>query len=208
MNTVTIRKLAAAGGILGFSIAAMAVAMLYFQGEESSVSPTIGRFVAVERPLADFAFTDGAGKSVHLADFAGKVLLLNLWATWCAPCVKEMPSLDRLQAELGGPNFQVLAVAQDREGGVVVLPFMKELGIKALLPYLDASASAGKVLGVQGLPTSILIGRDGREIARLLGGADWDSTEFRHQIGEARERTYSRRNMGSGQIVEESGDRR
>ena len=186
MSAETIRKLAMVGAILGFGMAALAGAMLLFHGGgETLVPAAVGRFVAGERPVADFAFTDGAGKPVTLADFAGKVVLLNLWATWCAPCIKEMPSLARLQTELGGADFQVVALAQDRGGAPVVLPFLEKLGVKSLATYLDAPGAAGKAFAVQGLPTSLLIGRDGRETARLLGGADWDGPATRGRILEA-----------------------
>ena len=184
MSPERVRTLAMIGMVLGFGIAGVAgvASLLLPSGPEPA---PVGRFQAADRPAAEFAFTDGAGKPVRVADFAGKAVLLNLWATWCAPCIKEMPSLDRLQSELGGPGFQVVAVAQDRGGAVVVLPFLEKLGVKALAPYLDSPGAAGKALGVQGLPTSILIGRDGREAARLLGGADWDSPATRRQISEA-----------------------
>ena len=184
MSPEAIRKLALAGVVLGFGAAAVAGGFLLF-GPGGPEPAAVGRFQVSDQPARDFAFTDGAGKPVTLADFAGKVVLLNLWATWCAPCIKEMPSLARLQTELGGADFQVVALAQDRGGAPVVLPFLEKLGVKSLAPYLDAPGAAGKAFAVQGLPTSLLIGRDGRETARLLGGADWDGPATRGRILEA-----------------------
>ena len=183
MSPEQVRKLALAGVVLGFGSAAVAGYFVLTAPGGPEPAP-VGRFQVSQRPAAEFAFTDGAGKPVRLADFAGKAVLLNLWATWCVPCIREMPSLDRLQSELGGADFQVVAAAQDRGGAAVVLPFLEKLGVKALAPYLDTPGAAGRAFGVQGLPTSILIGRDGRETARLLGGADWDSPAVRAQIGE------------------------
>ena len=183
MSPEAIRKLALAGVVLGFGAAAVAGGFLLF-GPGGPEPAAVGRFQVSDQPARDFAFTDGAGQPVRLADFAGTVVLLNVWATWCAPCVKELPALDRLQSELGRPGFQVVAVAQDRGGAAVVLPFLDKQGVKALKPSLDTPDKAGTILGVRGLPTSILIGRDGREAARLLGGADWDSPAVRRQITE------------------------
>ncbi|MEI6559160.1 MAG: TlpA disulfide reductase family protein [Rhodospirillaceae bacterium] len=183
MTSEQIRRLALVGVVLGFGSAAVS-ALVAVLGPGGQPAPPVGRFETATREIAAFSFTDGAGQPVTLADFAGKPVLLNLWATWCAPCIKELPSLDRLQADLGGAGFQVVAVAEDRGGAKVVLPFLDKQGVKALAPYLDPPGAALRALGVQGLPTSILIGRDGRETARLLGGADWDSAAIRRQITE------------------------
>ena len=126
-------------------------------------------------PLPDFGFTDGAGGAITLTDFRGKLVLLNIWATWCAPCVREMPSLDRLEARLGGPGFEVVALSQDRAGAAAVERFFSRLGIRSLKPYLDRTMRAGVALGVIGLPTTILIDAEGREIGRMIGPAEWDS---------------------------------
>lgn len=130
------------------------------------------------KPVPEIQFQDGEGKSRTLADFHGKVVLLNLWATWCGPCREEMPTLDRLQAKLGGPDFEVLALSIDREGIPAITKFFGEVGIKHLAMYLDSSARAAPVLGAVGLPASLLIDRDGREIGRLVGPAEWDSAEM------------------------------
>jgi thiol-disulfide isomerase/thioredoxin len=129
------------------------------------------------RPAPEVAFTDVAGREISLADFHGKLILLNLWATWCAPCVEEMPSLDRLQAKLGGPGFQILAVSSDRAGAKVVEPFLGKLGLADLKVYLDPKSKVNHAFGVRGLPTSILIDAEGRELGRLEGSAKWDSPE-------------------------------
>lgn len=130
------------------------------------------------KPLADFTFTDNEGRTLTIADFKGRVVLLNLWATWCGPCVKEMPSLDRLQGALGGDRFQVVALSTDRTAGAAVVPFYARLGIANLAVYLDPKSASLSALGPRGLPTTLLIDPEGREAARLEGGAEWDSPEM------------------------------
>jgi thiol-disulfide isomerase/thioredoxin len=125
------------------------------------------------RPAPELAFTARDGTPKRLADFRGRVVLVNLWATWCGPCVEEMPSLDRLQAQFGDA-LAVLAISEDRPGESVVAPFLAKHKIGHLAVYLDVRNDAIKAFGVQGLPTSFLIGRDGRIIAMLEGAAQWD----------------------------------
>jgi thiol-disulfide isomerase/thioredoxin len=127
------------------------------------------------RALEDFQFVDGDWKAVNLADFHGKVVLLNLWATWCAPCRAEMPTLDRLQTMLGGPDFEVVALSIDDGGVPVVEAFYEELGLKSLRIYVDPTVKATLRLKVLGVPTTLLIDRDGKELGRYAGPAEWDS---------------------------------
>jgi thiol-disulfide isomerase/thioredoxin len=126
------------------------------------------------KPVQAIQFVDGEGKSRGLSDFRGKSVLLNIWATWCVPCRKEMPALDHLQAALGGPNFQVVPLSIDRGGADVVRKFFVEIGIKKLGVYLDVSGDATRKLSVVGLPTTLMVDREGREIGRLIGPAEWD----------------------------------
>ncbi len=135
--------------------------------------------VLVEPPVAapQISFSDGAGTSLSLEDFRGRVVLVNLWATWCAPCVREMPSLDRLQARLGGADFQVVALSIDRDGAAAIEPFYAAHGISHLPVYVDPRGAAPRALRALGLPTSVLIDRDGRLLARYEGAAEWDSPE-------------------------------
>jgi thiol-disulfide isomerase/thioredoxin len=123
-------------------------------------------------------FVDGAGAARSLAEWRGRVVLVNLWATWCAPCVEEMPALDRIAARLGGPDFDVVAISVDRQGAAVVAPFLGKLGLTRLAPYLDPSNAAVRVLGAPGLPVSVVLDREGRELGRVLGAAEWDSPAF------------------------------
>ncbi len=129
------------------------------------------------RPLANVEFEDGQGKKRTLADFRGKVVLLNVWATWCGPCRKEMPTLDRLQQRLGSAEFEVVALSIDRGGQAAVKSFFDEIDIQRLAIYVDATAEAGTKLGMIGVPTTLLIDREGREIARYTGPAEWDRPE-------------------------------
>jgi thiol-disulfide isomerase/thioredoxin len=128
------------------------------------------------RPLPDISFVDAAGAAHSLRDYAGKGVVLNLWATWCAPCVAEMPSLAAL-ARAGGPDVVVLPLSSDHGGTAVVERFFREHGITGLPVALDPKAQAAEALGARGLPTTLIIDRQGRERARLEGAADWASPD-------------------------------
>lgn len=133
----------------------------------------------------DIAFRDPRGKKVTLADFRGKPLVLNLWATWCAPCIKEMPTLDALAGQLGD-KAQVLVLAQEPiDGREKVSAFFKKAGFKHLQPYLDAEAAFSLGLGLN-LPTTIAYDSMGRELWRLSGTMDWAGPDARALIDEAR----------------------
>ena len=169
-----------AGGLLIVAIVAAFVAQSSLQSgrvDAIEIAETALGYQAAVPPkaLADITFTDADGAPLTLADKRGKVVVLNLWATWCPPCVREMPSLDRLETALGGPDLEVVALSVDRGGAAVVLPFLEKLGIGALGVYLDTSSRVLGALGINGLPTTILIDRDGREVGRVVGPAEWDS---------------------------------
>jgi len=129
---------------------------------------------AKARLIANVGFEDGDGRKLRLADFRGKVVLLNIWATWCAPCRKEMPTLDRLQTRLGSGDFEVVALSIDRDGTPVVRRFFDEINVHALKVYVDTSTEAMSKLAIVGVPTTLFIDRKGREIARYTGVAEWD----------------------------------
>jgi thiol-disulfide isomerase/thioredoxin len=135
-------------------------------------------FVATDNgPVPEVTFLDADGNERSLSDFQGRVVVLNLWATWCAPCRKEMPSLDRLQAALGGDDLEVIALAVDRGDLTKVLDFYQEVGVENLAVYHDSTAKAGRTLRAPGLPTTVIIDRDGAEIGRVLGDAEWDGDD-------------------------------
>ncbi len=130
------------------------------------------------KPIPVFEFADGEGRVRTLANFRGKVVLLNVWATWCASCRKEMPTLDRLQASLGGTDFDVVALSIDRKGPDAVKRFYVEFGIRHLSLFTDLTGTASQELGIFGLPASLLIDRQGQELGRLVGPAEWDRPEM------------------------------
>lgn len=132
-----------------------------------------------EQPLVlpPLQILNEAGQPVSMASFKGKFTLLNIWATWCPPCREEMPSLDRLQAQLGGLDFQVIALSMDtgQKGVGLVRSFYASIGIKHLAIYQDADAAAIYKLKAVGVPTTLLLDRKGREIGRMSGTAEWDN---------------------------------
>ena len=124
--------------------------------------------------LPAFTFTDAEGAEKTVADFAGQPLLINLWATWCPPCVAEMPSLDRAQAALAKEGWKVLALSSDRGGKPQVEAFFARIAVKNLGLWLDPRGAAARALGARGLPTSVIVNRQRQEVARLEGAATWD----------------------------------
>lgn len=140
-------------------------------------------------PLSGLAFTGPDGKPTTLGAFKGKTVLLNVWATWCAPCRAEMPELDKLQAEKGNPDFQVVAVNVDTGSDEKPKKFFSETGVKSLKLYRDATLEVFNHLKKQGLalglPVSLIVGKDGCLLAHMNGPAAWASEDARHLIAVA-----------------------
>ena len=131
--------------------------------------------------VPDLAFKDAEGRDLTLADWRGRTVLLNLWATWCVPCRKEMPALDALEGDLGGPHFEVVAINIDTRDPEKPLAFLKDVGVKRLAYYSDQSAKvfqdlkmAGKAFG---MPTTLIVDRSGCEIGDMAGPAEWSSQD-------------------------------
>jgi thiol-disulfide isomerase/thioredoxin len=133
---------------------------------------------ASPQPIPTIKFDDNQGQSRSLADFKGKTVVLNIWATWCVPCRREMPALDRLQAALGGPEFAVVPVSIDRGGLDTVSKLYAEIGIRDLPKYSDTSGQIVRALSTVGLPTTLILNRAGQEIGRVIGPAEWDTPEI------------------------------
>lgn len=127
--------------------------------------------------LPDLAFERADGSTLTLADHAGRGVVLNFWATWCAPCIREMPELDALGADLAADGIDVLAASMDRGGHRVIGPFFEANKIDHLAPLLDAKGAAGRSVGVHGLPTTLIIDGEGREMARITGIHHYDTPE-------------------------------
>jgi thiol-disulfide isomerase/thioredoxin len=172
---------------LGAATAAVVIAVLIawraatlpYADNSQSAAPHISDsapFIALPtpRPVAPLNFTNGENAPMTLADFRGRMVLLNLWATWCVPCRKEMPALDRLQAKLGGPGFTVVPVSIDHRGRDAVARFYRELGLTSLGIYVDKSADGTYTVSAMGMPTTLLIDAQGRELGRVIGPAEWD----------------------------------
>ena len=139
----------------------------------------LGEFVPSSQPspAPAVSLVDSSGQTIELADLRGKPVVVNLWATWCEPCLREMPSLERLQSRLG-ERIAVLAVSEDRGGDKAVEPFVAKLALKSVKIYIDPKSDVGHAFAVRGLPTSVLIDRDGRVLGRVEGAAEWDSPKI------------------------------
>lgn len=139
------------------------------------------------RPAPQTPFSDSEGRSMTIGDFRGQVVIVNFWATWCVPCVQEMAALDRLQSAIGDQGATVLAISQDRGGLDAVRPFYDKLRLARLGIHLDPKGAVARAFGVTGLPVTLIVDRQGREVGRLSGPAAWDSPEaitlVRHYLG-------------------------
>jgi len=148
----------------------------YARGEVAAVN-------VAKSPLKvpDLTFQDASGKKLDLADFKGRTVLLNLWATWCVPCRKEMPTLDALEQKLGGPDFQVVAVNIDTRDPDKPKAFLEDIGVRKLAYYADPSAKSFqdlKAIGrAFGMPTTLLVDPNGCEIGTIAGPAEWASDD-------------------------------
>ena len=131
-------------------------------------------------PEARFRAVDGTSRT--LADFRGRVVLLNIWATWCGPCRSEMASLDRLQALHGADGLEVLAVSVDRDGLNKVRRFYQNTGIRNLKVYVDSDRGTAAAFGARAIPMTVLIDREGNMVGSLVGAAEWDSSAARELI--------------------------
>ncbi|MDE2385821.1 MAG: TlpA family protein disulfide reductase [Alphaproteobacteria bacterium] len=135
--------------------------------------------------LPALSFVDATGAAKDAGALKGKVTLLNLWATWCAPCRKEMPELSKLQKDMGGADFQVVELSEDLKGYEPSAKFLKEVGADNLTLYADDKAKALDAVKAPGLPVTLLLNREGQEIGRLIGPAPWDSPEAKAIITAA-----------------------
>lgn len=151
-------------------------------------------------PAPETRFFDGQELPLSLADFRGKVVLLNVWATWCPPCVFEMPTLDAVQGRLGPEGLAVVAVSVDREGLDIVGPFLRDLAVRHLEIYLDPLSRLARALGVTALPTTYLIDAQGRLAGYLRAAADWNSPD-----AEALLRYYLGKTSSGGELLRTGG---
>ncbi len=136
----------------------------------------------VEQFLPDTEFKGRRSKKYSLSDFEGKVVIVNFWATWCPPCVEEMPALDKLQKDLGKRGVEVVAISEDFKGLKVVKKFYKEHKIRSLLPYADIKNAVFNKMKIKALPTSVFFNKKGIEVKRIDGFILWDGSDMRDYI--------------------------
>ena len=146
----------------------------------ASEKPDIKNLVLIKKPkiYEDVIFKDINQKNVDLDDFKGKLILLNFWATWCAPCKEEMPSLDDLQLNSNLSNLKIFPINIGQEDRTKSEFFFKELNIQNLEIYIDAPITLAKKFALRGVPTTILINKEGKEFARIMGSIDFNDKEF------------------------------
>lgn len=165
------------GFVLAWAVSVVAAGPALSQGKAAAAGKMPQFEPTAAGPAVDARFRDADDREVALSEFRGRVVLLNFWATWCAPCVKEMPSLDRAQAVLA-PQVKVIALSLDAASSrPKVAPFYKSQQINHLGIHFDIGRKAFQAFNVIVLPTTVLIGPDGREIGRVQGEADWDSPD-------------------------------
>ena len=170
---------------LGLLLLCALPAAAYHEADEPS-DGTVASFKPVEPPypVTGVQFSDATGQAVRIDDFAGQVVLLNLWATWCPPCVRELPALDRLAGRFEGEAFAVVTLALDKGGALQAAPYFERLGIANLVLYVDPARAIGEVLPDDVLPASFFIDRQGRVVSYLRSYVDWDDASADRLIRE------------------------
>lgn len=162
---------------------ALALAVVQYGSSATAAGPKIKghmqnfTLASTARSRTAIQWENSVGKAVGLKDFKGKIVLLNFWATWCAPCIRELPSLDRLQASLGGDDFHVVALNINREGKRKAARLVRRLKLKNLTLNLDREVKVAKTLDVLNIPTTFLFDHNGIELGKLEGAAEWDEKE-------------------------------
>ncbi len=143
------------------------------------VSGSVQNFIVFDEPVPapEESFVAEDGRAWTFEDLRGQVVLVNFWATWCGPCIRELPSIERLQAELGGDAFTVAIVSQDRAGWPQINKFLKKLKVSSPLSFLDENLKLSRAMQVRGLPVTAIIDADGNEVGRVAGAAEWDTPE-------------------------------
>ena len=147
-------------------------------GSPAEAPPQGVEMLASGMPAPNTLFGGPNGIPASLGDFGGKTVILNVWATWCAPCIEEMPALDRLAAKLDAGTAIVLTVSQDKGGSAVAKLFLDKLGTKNLVAYDDPSGKLSRIFGIRGLPTTFIIAPNGVVIARVEGSLEWDREDI------------------------------
>jgi thiol-disulfide isomerase/thioredoxin len=188
---VVIRQLRSRYGLAALALGLVA-ALCLLPSSDGAGSTTVQSTFAAAEAAPEAEFRTAAGEHLTLADFRGRVVLLNLWATWCGPCRVEMPSLDRLQAMHRRTDLAVLAISVDESASIAVQQLFEQWGLRNLTPYLDAHGATVHALGARVVPTTLIIDRDGYVVRSVVGSRQWDSPDSVALIRRYIERVVAR----------------
>jgi peroxiredoxin len=176
--------------ILTIVIAAALVVFFALRQKDSLLDYLNPEVVAINRPAPDFKLPDLAGRMVSLSDFRGQVVVVNVWATWCPPCVDEMPSLEKLYRKFKDQGLEILAVSIDSDGIAAVAPFMKKNGL-TFPALIDSQASIQTSYRTTGVPETFIINKKGILVKKVIGPLDWTAPEILRYIRQLVEEPFS-----------------
>ena len=173
-------------GLVGSALVALALCLSLSPLSAATLPGEAGQITRLTppAPIPELTITDMNEQPTSLAAYKGKPLIVNLWATWCGPCIKEMPSLAKLAETLKSRGVTIVAISEDRGGKSVVEPFLAKNQISGLPILLDKTSSAMKLMQAKVLPTTVLIDAEGREVARVFGDREWDTQETQAEIAD------------------------
>ncbi|MFD2204421.1 TlpA disulfide reductase family protein [Kiloniella antarctica] len=188
INTPRLLRVSTLMLLIVISLLAISLSVHNASADTSDKPPLEGRLEGnftlfdppVPVPIDSFQAEDG--QLMSLKDLKGQVLLINFWATWCAPCVKEMPDLDKLQADAGSDLFRVITLSEDRTGLKKILPFFEKQNLKHLPAYVDPKGRVSRAFGLRGLPSTYLVDKQGLIVGALIGPFEWDAAEVKTLI--------------------------